>query len=250
MKPQYRSKAAATCEATAWVIGLSVLLGVFLPDFRHLPPAILLPPGLALGAFAVWWLRAKPNQAKSPLPALETLPAFSLHGSGHLSTPEPVLFGQPFYSAHFVPEPTLSGKLRSLGDAQFGQILGLIFQDRGFRVSASEAAMLCGEGEEGFDLIIESAAEKYAVQSRHWRKWNVDTRELRDFLGSLTAARMQKGVFITLAGCSNEAIQLAEKSGIQIMDEADVMEMLVESGLMYDHRISELLSHETIHASK
>jgi hypothetical protein len=34
------------------------------------------------------------------------------------------------------------------------------------------------------------------------------------------------------------------------MDEADIIEMLVESGLMYDHRISELLSDELVHFSK
>ncbi len=70
---------------------------------------------------------------------------------------------------------------------------------------------------------------------------------MRDFLDSMAAARMQKGVFIALAGCSDEAKHLAEKNGIQIVDEAAITEMLVESGLMYDHRVSELLSDDTAH---
>jgi len=250
MKPQDRSKAAAICEATAWVIGLSVLLGVFLPNFRHVTPTILLPLGIVFGTFAVWWLGSKPNRVKSSLTAFEASPSFNLHESGHLPPQEPALFGQPFHSANFVPEPTLSEKLRGLGGSQFAQIIELIFQDRGFRVSASEEATVRSDGEEGFDLIIESTAEKYAVQTRHWRKWNVDLRQMRDFLGGMTLARMQKGVFIALAGCSHEARQLAGKNGVQIIDEADIIEMLVESGLIYDHRISELLSEEIVHASK
>ena len=250
MKPQDRSKTAAICEATAWVIGLSVLLGVFLPNFRHVTPTILLPLGIVFGTFAVCWLGSKPNQAKSSLPAFETSPSCSLHQPGPLTTHEPAIFGQPFHSAHFVPEPTLSEKLRGLGGSQFTQIIELIFQDRGFRVCAAAEANARSDGDEGFDLIIESTTEKYAVQSRHWRKWNVDTRQMREFLGSMTAARMQKGVFIALAGCSPEAKNLAGKNGIQIMDEADIIEMLVESGLMYDHRISELLADEMVQSSK
>jgi len=250
MKPQDRSKWAAICEATAWVIGFSVLLGVFLPNFRHVTPTILLPLGIVFGTFAIWWLGSKPNRAKSPLPAFETSPSFNLHESGHLPTREPSIFGQPFHAVHFVPEPTLSEKLRGLGGAQFVQIIELIFQDRGFRVSEAEETNARSDGDEGFDLIIESTTEKYAVQSRNWRKWNVDTRQMKDFLDSMTAARMQKGVFVALAGCSHEAKQLAGKNGIQIVDEADIIEMLVESGLMYDHRISELLSDEMVHVSK
>jgi hypothetical protein len=223
---------------------------VFLPNFRHVTPTILLPLGIVFGTFAVWWLGSKPNRTKSPLPAFEISPAFNLHDSGHLPDREPSIFGQPFHAAHFVPEPTLSEKLRGLGGAQFAQIIELIFQDRGFRVSAAEEADDRSEGDEGFDLIIESTTEKYAVQSRHWRKWNVDLRQMKDFLGSMTAARIQKGVFIALAGCSPEARQLASKHGIQIVDEADIIEMLVESGLMYDQRISELLSDEMVHGSK
>ncbi len=127
MKPEDRSKAAPICEATAWVIGLSVLLGVFLPNFRHVTPTIFLPIGIIFGTFAVWWLGSKPHRAKSPLAGFKASPSFSLQDSGRLSAQEPPIFGQPFLSAHFIPEPTFSEKLRRLGGSQFSQIIELDF---------------------------------------------------------------------------------------------------------------------------
>jgi len=250
MKPEHRTLKAALCEAIAWVAGTSVLMGVFLPEFRHMTANILMPLGVGFGAFTAWWLGAKPGRAKSPLPAFETAPSCTLQESGRMDTQEPPIFGQPFHSTHFVPEPTLSEKLRGLGGSQFEQIIELIFQDRGFQVKPLEEANLRGEGDAGLDLIIESTAEKYAVQFRHWRKWNVDTRQIREFVDSLMDARIHRGVFIALAGCSPEAKQLAGKYGIQILDEADIIEMLVESGLMYDHRVCDLLSDEAKYSSK
>jgi hypothetical protein len=47
-----------------------------------------------------------------------------------------------------------------------------------------------------------------------------------------------------LVGYSGEAKQLANKHGIQILNESDVIKMLEESGLMYSREISELFSDE------
>ena len=264
MKPRVKTRVAALLEATAWMVGFSVLLGVFMPNFRHLAPNILLPLTIAIAACATNWLGSKPMKAKSNLPALETTASFSLRPDqnhnhsqgGHLTPSQSPIFGQPLHAHtnHFVPEPPTSEKLRQLGGAQFEQVIELIFQDRGFCVHRFGDAVLAGnsdfEGESEVDLIIESTADKYAVQYKHWRKWNVDVRQIREFLGSLTDTRIQKGILICLAGCTVDATAMAEKHGIQILDESAIIEMLVESGLMYDHRVSDLLSDEPKYCSK
>ena len=153
-------------------------------------------------------------------------------------------------SLHFVPEPTISDRLREIGSFQFEKVIELIFQDLGFSVKPSADENQHFDMDGGIDLVIESTAHKYAVQYKHWRKWSVDGRQIREFLATMTEARMQKGIFITLAGCSDETKQWAATHGIQILGEPEIIEMLVESGLIYDQRISELLSEEGKYCSK
>jgi restriction endonuclease Mrr len=98
------------------------------------------------------------------------------------------------------------------------------------------------------DLIIESTAETLAVQCKDSRAWTVGVRQIGEFEANLLNHRIQKGVFVTLTGCTADAKQLARKNGIQILEEADILEMLVESGLVYDHRIAGLLADELVHS--
>src|ERR1700677_3131486 len=115
MKPRDKSKAAALLEAMAWVVGFSVLLGVFLPDFRHVAPSILFPLGIVFIAFGAYWLGSKPNKAKSTLAGFETTAFFPLNQSGRINQYQTPIFGQPLPALHFVPEPNLKDKLRALG---------------------------------------------------------------------------------------------------------------------------------------
>lgn len=143
-------------------------------------------------------------------------------------------------SIQSVPEPTVSERLRKIDWFQFEKLIELIYKNRGFSVKRLGGANADG----GVDLILESATERFVVQCKHWRKWTVGVRQIREFLGTLTDTRIPKGIFITLAGFTNEAKQLAEKHGIKILDEADIIVMLAESGVMYSKEISGLLSDE------
>ena len=100
------------------------------------------------------------------------------------------------------------------------------------------------------DLIVESPEEKFVVQCKHWRKWTVGVRHIREFLGTLTDSGIQKGIFITLTGYSGDAKQLADKHGIQILNESDVVRMLDDAGLMYAKEISDLFSDERKYCPK
>ena len=57
---------------------------------------------------------------------------------------------------------------------------------------------------------------------------------MREFLGALTDAGIQKDIFITLCGYSGEARQLAEKHGIEIVNEAGLAQMLESTNAGFD----------------
>ena len=137
-----------------------------------------------------------------------------------------------------ISELTITQKLRKIDWFQFEKLIELIYQHRGYSVQRLGGANPDG----GVDLIIESATEKFIVQCKHWRKWSVGVRHIREFLGAMADSKIPNGIFITLTGYSGEAKQLAEKHGIQILNESDVIKMLEESGLIYSQEISALLA--------
>lgn len=64
---------------------------------------------------------------------------------------------------------------------------------------------------------------------------------VREFLGALTDAGIQKGVFITLRGYTGDAKQLAEKHGIEIINEAGLAQLLESTDAKSDPDVLDLL---------
>ena len=64
---------------------------------------------------------------------------------------------------------------------------------------------------------------------------------MREFLGALTAAGMSKGIFITLCGYTGEARQLAEKHGIEMVNETGLTQMLAMANVGFDAELQEIL---------
>jgi restriction system protein len=60
---------------------------------------------------------------------------------------------------------------------------------------------------------------------------------VREFLGALTDAGIQKGVFITLRRYTGEAKQLADKHGIEMVSETDLTALLAAT----DEGVQEIL---------
>lgn len=138
-------------------------------------------------------------------------------------------------------EQAISEGLRKIDWFQFEKLVELIYQHRGFAVTRLGGANPDG----GVDLILKSATEEIIVQCKHWREQMVGVRYMREFLGVLTDQKITKGIFVTLAGYTEDARQLAQKHGIQIFKETDIIAMLEESGLTYSKEISRLFSDET-----
>ncbi|HEY5345061.1 MAG TPA: restriction endonuclease [Verrucomicrobiae bacterium] len=224
-----QSNDAALAEAITGLLVLFALGWIFSPQFRAL--IILLVCAAFLG-LAVW-VCYRIIKRKSSLPLSDdSSQTFFLDKSkrikieGAMSTAEPI------------QELTISQKLQKIDWFQFEKLIELIYRHRGYSVQRMGGANPDG----GVDLIIESATEKLIVQCKHWRKWSVGVRHIREFLGAMADSKISSGIFITLNGYSGEAKQLADKHGIQILNESNVVKMLEDSGLIYSQEISELFS--------
>ena len=133
--------------------------------------------------------------------------------------------------------PDLIEQLRAIDWFQFEKLVGHSYRKLGYTVTRRGGANPDG----GIDLIIVKDGLETAVQCKQWKTWNVGVRAVREFLGALTDASIQKGIFITLCGYTGEARQLAEKHGIDIVNEVGLARMLEDTGARFDPETLEIL---------
>jgi restriction system protein len=121
-------------------------------------------------------------------------------------------------------------QLRSIDWFQFEKLIALTYRKLGYTVTRRGGANPDG----GIDLVIEKDAHRSAVQCKQWKTWNVGVKPVREFLGALTHAKLQNGIFITLRGYTGAAKQLAEEHGIEIVNEAGLAQMLEATAATFD----------------
>ena len=129
-------------------------------------------------------------------------------------------------------------QLRAIDWFQFEKLVELAYRKLGYTVTRRGGANPDG----GIDLVIEKDGQRSAVQCKQWKTWNVGVKAVREFLGALTDTRIQKGIFITLCGYSGEAKQLADKHGIEIINEAGLAQMLEATGAKSDPETISILN--------
>jgi restriction system protein len=133
-------------------------------------------------------------------------------------------------------KPRLEGKeqlierLRAIDWFQFEKVIAVIFRKRGYIVTRRGGANADG----GIDIVLELDGQKTAVQCKQWKTWNVGVKNVREFLGALTDSGIKQGIFVTLRGYTDDAKQLAEKHGIQILNETGLAQMMEANGARFD----------------
>lgn len=215
--------------AIAQLAGLFVALGFIYPPFRQtisafgsLLVALLILVLVAVLGLVLYRIATRSKRAKGASGYVLTQPP---HASAQSHEKEPQT------AAEFVE------RLRSIDWYQFEKLVGLVYRKLGYSVSRRGGANPDG----GIDLIIEKDGLRTAVQCKQWKTWNVGVKAVREFLGALTDAGIQKGVFITLCGYTGDAKQLATKHGIEIVNEMGLAAMLEGTGARFDFETQELL---------
>jgi HJR/Mrr/RecB family endonuclease len=84
-------------------------------------------------------------------------------------------------------------------------------------------------GDEGIDLFCTnlSTGQKIVIQCKRYQK-NVGTPELRNFVGAITGNRYgaTRGVFVTTSKFTSDALLLARRSNIDLIDGERLLELL------------------------
>lgn len=205
---------------------LVVFSCVFLPQLRVMMVWAGVALAVVLGVFLIsrsataWW-EEKIKRPGGSYPA----PAQPIPPTGHPTTPNPLTTNQ------------LLEELRSIDWFQFEKLVAAMYRKLGYRVTRHGGANPDG----GIDLFIEKHGEQTAVQCKHWKNRDVGVRSIREFLGALTDSGLRGGIFVTLCGYSEEAKQLAEKHGIQIVNETGMVNLFASAGVTSDPEIVAIL---------
>ncbi len=155
--------------------------------------------------------------------------------------PELRAFGEDVEGEMKPPQSTLDliVQLRAIDWFQFEKLVAVVYRKLGYTVTRRGGANPDG----GIDLVIEKDGQRLAVQCKQWKTWNVGVKAVREFLGALTDAGIQKGIFITLRGYSDDAKQLAEKHGIEILNEVGLAKMLEDMDARFDPETMAILNN-------
>src|ERR1039458_8890197 len=226
----------------AQLVGLVVLASMFIPGVREMVFAIgwiaLILFLLAIVGLVVVGIFRLATPERNMRGMTSNVFAPSLRAPDQKSNED-----EP--EAERTPEPInttaeLLQQLRSIDWFQFEKVIGHMYLKLGYDVTKRGGANPDG----GIDLIIQKDGQCVAVQCKQWKAWNVGVKTVREFLGALTDAGIRKGKLITLRGYSGEARQLAEKHGIEIVNEVGLAQLIESTDAQFDPEVLELL-HDT-----
>jgi hypothetical protein len=236
MARRRRDDDSGLIELLVTFAGLIVLLAFISPTVRNFIPV--------LGAFAIWILsilvaialgilmfksfRQKQNHA------LNTKLEDPYRLTRSTTERRPI---EPQAVQHRSPA-ILVDQFHKIDWFQFEKLVGLVYEKQGYQVTRRGGANPDG----GVDLIIERDGQKTAIQCKQWKTWNVGVKAVREFLGALKDTDIDHGIFITLNGYTGDAKQMAEKHGIELVNEAGLLSMLENLNINEDPRVLELVN--------
>jgi restriction system protein len=74
--------------------------------------------------------------------------------------------------------------------------------------------------------VLERQGERIAIQCKHWKSWNVGVKVVREMIGAMTVEGLQKGIIVSLKGCTAEARELAGRQNIELVEEGGLVALL------------------------
>lgn len=115
--------------------------------------------------------------------------------------------------------------LRLLTAMEFEYLVGELFRREGWEVAETGRQ----DGPDGnIDLVLTRPHERRVVQCKRWTSWQVGVSEIRGFAGTLMreGAVGKDGVFVTLSEFTPQAEEEAAKTGMTLVDRADLFERI------------------------
>jgi len=140
----------------------------------------------------------------------------------------------------------LTKQLHAIDWFQFEKLIAIVYGKLGYTVKRRGGANPDG----GIDLVIVKDGVQTGVQCKHWKTRDVGVRAVREFLGALTDAKLKDGIFVTLAGYTGDAKQLAERHGIEILNETGLTALLNAAETNLDSDLFDFLNDTTKYCPK
>lgn len=112
--------------------------------------------------------------------------------------------------------------LNALSWQEFERQVGEVYRERGYRVE-----QLGGNGPDGgVDLRLKKDGVTTLVQCKRWKTYKVPVQPVRELFGVMAAEQADRAIFITSGIYTQEAIRFAEGKPIDLVDGAQLAEML------------------------
>jgi restriction system protein len=130
----------------------------------------------------------------------------------------------------------LLSRVLARDDAFFEELVLDVLLGMGYGGSKRDAAERVGRsGDGGIDGVIREdrlGLDVIYVQAKKWApERHIAPRDIREFVGTLQDARVNKGVFITTSRFSPEARQLARRQHLVIIDGAELADLMIDAGV-------------------
>lgn len=133
-------------------------------------------------------------------------------------------------------ENDLLNTLEKVKPADFERIIIDVVLALGYGKNYEEMAKVLGQpNDQGVDGEISQdklGFDKIYLQAKRWDKNNVGPDKIRDFIGALTIKHARKGILITTAKFTKEAIETAKKDSdhsIKLIDGKELASLMVEN---------------------
>lgn len=143
----------------------------------------------------------------------ETRPSSAVEKAVVSETPEE-LIGESLARVHEFIAADLLEILKQKTPAQFEKFVLLLLQGMGYGMMEEKSFVVVGQsGDFGIDGIIyqdKLGIDRIYVQAKKWNDNKVQSKEIRDFIGSLSLRGTNKGVFITTSRFTDDAQRTAK----------------------------------------
>ncbi len=115
---------------------------------------------------------------------------------------------------------SLAEKINSMTGVEFEEFVAEVFQKQGYRVEFTEIT-----GDHGIDLLLRKNKEQTVVQCKRW-EGSVGEPIVRDFFGSMISCGADRGIIVTTAYFTQQAIAFASNKPITLMDMDSLLQIV------------------------
>jgi restriction endonuclease Mrr len=137
-------------------------------------------------------------------------------------------------------EEELVERLRWVERTHFEQIIAITYRKAGFEVERKSEAT----PDSGVDFVLrDSTGFQTGLHCRQWKTRNLGVKPIREFIGALKRADLERGILITLRGHTIEAEELADANDIELLNEERFTRLLESADMLHDAEILALLGN-------